>query len=121
MGEWKPLFMGLIFVILISVFLGFVVVDFVDFQDIEPTGILNSTIVFIEEGIDVDFLDFNFFGFDIDILNFNFFDFFPDVVTTYLTNALLLMSLIPIWLLVPMMLLVLTGIGYTVEKMLPLT
>lgn len=120
MSDYKPLYFGLGLIIVMALFMNFVVLPFVDTDEIEVNNfLLNSSYNYIDNGVSITVLDPPFF--DPINVEFNLFRAISDGLADYLLTQLALISLIPSIYLNIIMLFFLLGIVYTIVKMLPTT
>ncbi len=122
-GDWQPMFIGLFILILIAVVFTLFVNEFSEqIGTIQPDGVLTGVIDFVDDGININFLNITVFGFNAEVgNNFNIFDFLPDFIKNYIINILTLISLIPEYILIPFLILLVLGFTYTIIKLLPFT
>lgn len=98
MGEWKPLIYSVSILLIIGVIIPNVLIGF-GFQETlaEPTGLISTIINVVDTNL------------------------IPEAIRTYLIDYFLALSLIPMIILTPLLILCILGITYTIIKTLPLT
>lgn len=109
MTDYRPLYFTLALLLIIGVVLPMIVSDFVNVSEVETDSILDPLITIIDEGVGI-------FGF-----NLNIFGFLGDTLQGSLVDYLTIFALIPENILIPLLLIMITGIVYTIVKLLPTT
>lgn len=93
----------------IGVLMPFVISDFVDVTNPPESSIMNPLITLFDEGVSI----FTF--------NLNLFGFLGETLQTAIVNYLSIFAFIPNILLIPMAIIMIIGVVYTIIKMLPTT
>lgn len=107
--DYKPLYLSLGLILIIGVFLPIFISDFTDTENIPENSILNPLITLVGDGVSI-------FGF-----NLNIFGFFGDTIQESLVSYISIFAFIPNLLLIPLLIIIITGIVYTIIKMFPTT
>lgn len=107
--DYIPLYITLGLLFVIGVLMPVVIGDFVDVEEPPESSLMNPIITIFGEGI-------GFYGF-----NLNIFGFLGDTLQTSLTNYVTMFAFIPNMLLIPLIIVMITGIVYTIIKLLPTT
>lgn len=108
-GDWQPMFFGLGIVLVLGFLLPLILQDYLNIEDYEPTGFLSPLIEIVQEGVGI-------FGFNIDI-----FGLFGEGFKEFILNQLLVFAVLPEAISIPLLLIIISGIVYTIIKMLPTT
>jgi len=106
MTDWKPLFFSLFTIIIIGVLLPLVLSGIVDTSTLQPSGLYSSLINFIENGI-------SFFNQSFNLI--------PMGLRSVLIEYITIMSVIPSFILVPIVILTTVGTLYSLIKLIPFT
>jgi hypothetical protein len=109
MTDYKPLYFTLTLLLIIGVVMPLIISDFVDVSEVETDSILDPLITLVNEGVGI-------FGFNLDI-----FGFLGDTLQDSLVDYLTIFALIPEIILIPLIIIMIIGIVYTIVKMLPTT
>lgn len=107
--DYVPLYITLGMLFIIGVFMPLVVSDFVDVESPPESSFLNPLITLFDEGVSI-------FTFNLDI-----FGFLGETIQTALVNYVSIFAFIPNILLIPLMIIMIIGVVYTIIKMLPTT
>lgn len=107
--DYVPLYITLGMLFCIGVLMPLTISDFVDTETIETESILNPLIDVVEEGVGI-------FTFNLDI-----FGFLGETLRGALVDYLTIFSFIPEIILIPLIIIMITGIVYTIIKLLPTT
>lgn len=108
--DYKPLYISLGLIIIIGVILPLILLNFTETKQIpDENSILSPVINIIENGVTI-------FSFNIDL-----FSFFGETIKTNLITYLSAFAFIPNIILIPLLIIIITGILYTFIKLLPTT
>lgn len=119
MGDYIPLMLSVGVILILGVMLPFAVSPFIEVDDLETTGLLNSTIDLIDDGITIGGL--TIFGLTLyDGVSINPFNVLGGG-KDYLVENMIYLSIIPEYILFPLIIMCLLGIAYTLIKLLPTT
>lgn len=106
--DYRPLFFALGIIIIIGVLMPLVVLPYVDYEFLPEDSAMVPLIDLVQNGISI-------FGFEL-----NIFGFLGNVQDDFV-NYLSMFAFIPDIILIPMIILIITAIVYTIIKMFPTT
>jgi len=107
--DYVPLYISLAIIFMIGVGVPLLVSDFIDTTTINQSSLMTPLVNFVQDGVSI-------FGFNLDL-----FGFLGDTLQNALVGYLTIFTYINDIILIPLIIIMITGIVYTVIKVLPTT
>lgn len=119
-GDWFPLYLSLIILFLLGGLIPLIIQGFVSEGIYDESSFIAPLINVVDNGFTI--ADITLFGWNIwDGINFNPFDWFGADFNSFIINQISAFTFIPNYISIPLLIICILGLIYTLIKLLPTT